>query len=364
VKSRAVWLLPLLAVALAVPLLAPAAFSAPIDDLAAQAEQLEKDLNAANVQVATVGDQLAAAQDRLDGLLAKIADANRRIELAEARTAELRALIADRAAAVYRNAGTDGPLEMIDVDDAGDAGSREKYTDVASARDDALVDELDAAKRDLQDERDEAEQLRKAAQEERDNLAAAKTEADAAAAHLQGLLDRVEGQMAEALRQLTIQRAAATAAAPRTGGGSGGSSGGGGSGGGGSSGGGSSGGGPPPLGHGGAGAAVAYAQAQVGKPYCNTNPARFGPDCYDCSGLTSSAWRAGGLTIPTVSGAQGAAYPRVPLSQLQPGDLITITSWGAHVGIWVGGGYVHATKPGDVVKYVPGGSVVDAVRPG
>ena len=125
-------------------------------------------------------------------------------------------------------------------------------------------------------------------------------------------------------------------------------------------------GGPPPIGNGGAGAAAAFAQAQVGKSYCNTG-ARFGPDCYDCSGLTTSSWRAGGLDIPKVSGAQGSAYPHVDLGSLQPGDLITTSSWSAHVGIWVGGGYVHATSYSsnpNAVKFVGGtGSVVDAVRP-
>jgi cell wall-associated NlpC family hydrolase len=119
---------------------------------------------------------------------------------------------------------------------------------------------------------------------------------------------------------------------------------------------------PVPSASGGAGAAVAFAQAQVGKPYCY---AGAGPDCYDCSGLTMRAWQAGGLSLPHFSGAQGSMFPRVPVSQLQPGDLITTSSWGAHVGIWVGGGYVHATHTGDFIKYVAGsGSVVDAVRPG
>src|SRR6266516_4047299 len=111
--------------------------------------------------------------------------------------------------------------------------------------------------------------------------------------------------------------------------------------------------------------AAAFAQAQVGKPYCNTG-ARFGPDCFDCSGLTTSAWRAGGLEIPTVSGAQGSAFPHVDLGSLQPGDLITTSSWSAHVGIWVGGGYVHATSyrnNPNAVKFVGGTGIVDAVRP-
>jgi peptidoglycan DL-endopeptidase CwlO len=172
---------------------------------------------------------------------------------------------------------------------------------------------------------------------ERDGVAAAKAEADSAASTQQKLLDQVKGDIEAELRNQTAARAAG---APKVSG-------------------------PGPLGSGGAGAAVAFAQAQVGKPYCNTG-ARFGPDCFDCSGLTTSSWRAGGLDIPTVSGAQGSAYPHVDTGSLQPGDLITTSSWSAHVGIWVGGGYVHATSyrnNPNAVKFIPGGSVVDAVRP-
>ncbi|MGH8985248.1 MAG: C40 family peptidase, partial [Acidimicrobiia bacterium] len=120
--------------------------------------------------------------------------------------------------------------------------------------------------------------------------------------------------------------------------------------------------GPPPMGSGGAGAAVGYAWAQVGKPYCY---AGTGPGCYDCSGLTMMAWAQGGISMPHYSGAQGSMFPAVSVGQLQPGDLITTSSWGSHVGIWVGGGYVHATHTGDFIKFVAGnGSVVAAVRPG
>ncbi len=169
---------------------------------------------------------------------------------------------------------------------------------------------------------------------ERDGVAAAKAQADSAAADQQKLLDQVKGDIEAELRSQTAARAANS--------------------------------GPGPLGSGGAGAAASYAQAQVGKAYCNTG-ARFGPDCFDCSGLTTSSWRAGGLSIPVTSGAQGAAFPHVNLGSLQPGDLITTSSWSAHVGIWVGGGYVHATSyrnNPNAVKFIEGtGSVVDAVRP-
>jgi cell wall-associated NlpC family hydrolase len=351
VKFRPIRLVPVLLVGLAAPLLVPTPSAGqPIDDLRAQAAQLEKDLQASNGNVAAVAEQLSAAEHRLSQAEATISAAQERIDAAQARIGELRVLIADRAAAIYRTAITGDPLEAMNSEEPSDAVARSKYTDAATAKDNALVDELSAAKDDLEAERAAAENARETARKERDELAAVKAAADAAAAEYEKLRSQVTGQIEEELARQTAQRAAAAlAAAPRTTPTTGG--------------GGTAPSGPPPLGNGGAGAAVAYASAQVGKPYCSTNPDRFGPNCYDCSGLTYSSWQAGGLTIPTVSGAQGSAYPRVPLDQLQPGDLITTSSWGAHVGIWVGGGYVHATTPGNPVKFVAG-SVVDAVRPG
>ncbi len=327
---------------LAITLLFPGYGDAqPSNDIQARAAQLEKDLSASNSQVATLGAQLADAQKRVDDAEAKIADADARIQVAQGEITRIKGLINDRAASIYKVAGASGPFDALNAKDAQDLTARSKYSDLAANHDDSLIQQLGAAKQDLSAQKDAAAQARAQAASERDSVASAKADADAAAASQQKLLDQVKGEIAQAL---AAQTAAKAASAPKVGGG----------------------GGPPPIGSGGAGAAVAYAQAQVGKPYCNTSD-RFGPSCYDCSGLTYSSWRAGGLTIPTVSGAQGSAYPHVNISDLQPGDLITTSSWSAHVGIWVGGGYVHATSYANnpnAVKFVGGsGSVVDAVRP-
>ena len=44
-----------------------------------------------------------------------------------------------------------------------------------------------------------------------------------------------------------------------------------------------------------AGTAVRYAFGAIGKPYVW---AADGPNGYDCSGLTSAAWRAAGKSLP------------------------------------------------------------------
>jgi cell wall-associated NlpC family hydrolase len=74
-----------------------------------------------------------------------------------------------------------------------------------------------------------------------------------------------------------------------------------------------------PLPAGTAGRILAYAEAQLGKPYIFGDA---GPDAFDCSGLAMMAYRAAGITIPRTSQAQWAYGTQIPASQVQPGDLV------------------------------------------
>ncbi|HEX9042058.1 MAG TPA: NlpC/P60 family protein [Trebonia sp.] len=99
-----------------------------------------------------------------------------------------------------------------------------------------------------------------------------------------------------------------------------------------------------------AGQAVAFAYAQLGKPYVW---GAAGPDSYDCSGLVQAAWASAGVSIPRVTYDQWASLPHVPMSDLQPGDLI-LYNGESHVAIYVGGGYIiDAPHTGAVVEKIP-----------
>ena len=113
------------------------------------------------------------------------------------------------------------------------------------------------------------------------------------------------------------------------------------------------------------GKAVAFAYAQLGKPY---QWGATGPGSYDCSGLVQAAWAAAGVTIPRTTYAQWAALPHISTSALEPGDLLYFDGIG-HVAVYVGGGYlIDAPQTGMDVQKVPlsgwyASTLVGAARP-
>jgi len=84
-------------------------------------------------------------------------------------------------------------------------------------------------------------------------------------------------------------------------------------------------------------AIVNAVRSKVGAPYAW---GAAGPSAFDCSGLTTWAYQQVGKTIPRTSQAQAAQGQRVPLDQLQPGDIIAYYGGASHVGIYVGNGMI------------------------
>jgi cell wall-associated NlpC family hydrolase len=113
---------------------------------------------------------------------------------------------------------------------------------------------------------------------------------------------------------------------------------------------------PPPSSPGGAGALQA-AESQIGVPYVwgGESPKGSGSPGFDCSGLTAWSWGQVGVGLPHFSGAQMADSTPVPISDLQPGDLLfygpggdTHVATGASVwitGLRLGGNFVGAGRP-------------------
>ncbi|MFE4218434.1 NlpC/P60 family protein [Streptomyces sp. NPDC056844] len=108
---------------------------------------------------------------------------------------------------------------------------------------------------------------------------------------------------------------------------------------------------------------LAFARAQIGKPYVW---GATGPSSYDCSGLTQAAWREAGVDLPRTTWDQVEVGTRVATADLQPGDLVFFYDDISHVGIYKGDGMmIHAPKPGANVReesiyYMP---IYGSVRP-
>jgi cell wall-associated NlpC family hydrolase len=94
--------------------------------------------------------------------------------------------------------------------------------------------------------------------------------------------------------------------------------------------------------------AAQTALAQIGDPYVW---AAAGPDAFDCSGLTSYAWAAAGVSLPHSSSQQYNYGTHVSRSQVRAGDLVFFYSPISHVGIAINNTQmVNAPTFGDPVK--------------
>jgi peptidoglycan DL-endopeptidase CwlO len=96
--------------------------------------------------------------------------------------------------------------------------------------------------------------------------------------------------------------------------------------------------------------AVAFAYAQLGKPY---RWGATGPGSYDCSGLAQAAWASAGVSIPRDTYQQWAALPHISASSLEPGDLLFYDAEG-HVAMYAGNGeIIDAPQTGMDVQRIP-----------
>ncbi|HEX3513956.1 MAG TPA: C40 family peptidase [Trebonia sp.] len=97
-----------------------------------------------------------------------------------------------------------------------------------------------------------------------------------------------------------------------------------------------------------------------------------GPSSFDCSGLVQWSFAQAGIVMPRVAADQALSGPAVPVSQLEPGDLLfyrtdpTAPDYISHVAIYLGNGWmIQAPEPGENVEVVPaafGSEFAGAIR--
>jgi cell wall-associated NlpC family hydrolase len=115
--------------------------------------------------------------------------------------------------------------------------------------------------------------------------------------------------------------------------------------------------------------ALRAAESRQGLPYVW---GAAGPSAFDCSGLVQWSFAQAGVVMPRVAADQARTGPAVPVSQLEPGDLLfyhtdpTAPGYISHVAIYLGNGWmIQAPQPGLHVQIVPanfGSQFAGAIR--
>ncbi|MFE1552322.1 NlpC/P60 family protein [Streptomyces sp. NPDC058718] len=291
----------------------PAATRATVDRLFEEAEKATEGFNQADEKtdalrrtVSRAQDGLARGQDRIN---------------------HMRGALGSVAGAQYRSGGIDPALALLLSSDPDSYLDRASALDRVTARQGAALGELRREQRRLNQKRDEARTALAELERSRADVARHKR--------------TVERKLAEARRvlaALTVEERADYDRASRSGGRA------------------DAAGELPPLadlgpGSSRASAAVIAARSAIGKPYVW---GATGPSGFDCSGLMVWSYRQAGISLPRTSQGQRHAGRQVPLSQAQPGDLVTYRGDASHVGIYAGNGQViHAPYPGARVRYDP-----------
>jgi len=291
-----------------------------LDQLNRESDQLVEQYNQSN-------EALQRIRRSLKGLRAQASGA-------EADVRKLQQVLGARASAAYVQGAGSAVAAVLGSDDPAAAIARVQVLELLAANDGDLMDQLGVAGQALDERKRNLVAAERAQAAEVDRLQAKKAEVERAADKTRALLSR----MRAADRPSAPTRPSNPVAPPPPAGGGGGGGG------------------------GGATAVVAYARAQVGKPYCYGGS---GPGCFDCSGLTMMAWRQAGVSLPHSSAAQYNVGRRISASELQPGDLIFYYSPISHVSVYIGGGQrISATHTGDYVRVQSlGSSIVGYARP-
>ena len=326
----------------------PAAGDA-ISDARAKAAAIESQLTQAQDQMSALSQQYDAAQYRLSQINSGIATTKAHVAADEAQVAQDKATLSKAAVANYISDGTAASQNPIFSGNEKTLGATTEYNKIAQGDISLAVANLHTAENSLnaqvsqlQGEQSQAQSQVAIEQNAVNQNAQAVQQQKSALAQEQGQIAQLvqQQQQAEAAAAAKAaqqrQQAAAAAVAVQKSSSSPSVSR--------SSGGASLAGmnqaAPPPSSAGGAGA-VQAAESQIGVPYVwgGESPKGSGSPGFDCSGLTAWSWGQVGVGLPHFSGAQMADSAPVPVSDLQPGDLLFYGPGGSdHVAMYVGGG--------------------------
>jgi peptidoglycan DL-endopeptidase CwlO len=311
--------------------------------LRAQAAKVQHTINRMNDQVETVVEQFNANQEALQETLDRQHDTARRLQAARKRLAASERVMDERIRAIY----IDGPVtrlgQFLEVQTVNDAVTMAHYQQSVTDADVQSIASVERSKRELSSVAETLAGQQRQQESIRAKLSSQRRDIEHRLAQQRDYLDRLSGEVkqavqaeqrrqeelrrqalarklaaeraarAKAAREAAARQAAAQQDAAQT----------------------SS--GPSSA----AEQAIAFARAQIGKPY---QWGATGPDSFDCSGLTMSAYASAGVSIPRTSREQWNIGTHIgSMADLAPGDLV-FYAYGSspstihHVGLYVGDG--------------------------
>ncbi len=357
-----------------------------ISDLQAQAAQLQQSISTTNSQLEATGQQYDAAQYHLSQINGQISATKQQIATDQAKVAKDIATLRKASVNAYVTDGSAATQNPLFAQNQQVLGSMQVYNSVAEGDLSTAVANLHTDQTQLNTQQDQLQTQQSNAQDQVDAAQQAKQQESQLEQQQQGELSQDTGQIATLVAQRQAAEAAAEQAATQarlaaaqqqqqqptstqvTVQGAGGN-------------------GPAgtttttaptttaapadtsttsggsstnsqanftaPPGASGASVAVQAALSQVGVPYVTGG--RTPGVGFDCSGLTSWAWGQAGVSLTPYSGAQMQETAPVPVSDLEPGDLLFYGPGGDnHVAMYIGNGQqVEATTPGSTVMVNP-----------
>ncbi|MGV8848709.1 MAG: NlpC/P60 family protein [Propionibacteriaceae bacterium] len=286
-----------------------------VDGARTQLEQLEQQQSEIDAKYTAVQVTLEASQKVLDQARGDSATQGSKV-------ASLKSQVGQIALQQYRSSGIDTTTQLLVTDDVQSFLSGLSTIKKANDNTSALLQDYQSAQADLADLQRAAEAETKQIVAKQASLSDLKEQSDQKVAAAQALLDKLTTQQkkeleaaraAAAARQATqtdTSRSTArttTVTAPASGGSDR------------------------------ARTALNFALSQVGKSYVR---GATGPNSYDCSGLTGTAYAQVGVGLPRTSQAQYGVGTPVSLANLAPGDLVFYYSGISHVAIYIGNGMI------------------------
>jgi cell wall-associated NlpC family hydrolase len=311
----------------------------------AEAAQIAAQIQAQGTKLAILSENYDQDQIRVQQLDQQMATTQTQVGQTQSQVAAARSSLRQLAIESYTSGTSDDDFEQLFAPSGERAAAVQEYQQVASQSVSGAIDRLDQSESVLSAQESALQTTQSQA---RTTLAAAQVARQGAQAELanqQSTLSKLKGNIATLVAQRQAAQAAAQAAAfaarvaaaqraaqlaqQSVGASDAGLA-------------------PVPAVPGGGGAeAVAAAESQIGVPYvwAGATPGVG----FDCSGLTMWAWAHAGVSLAHSAAAQYDESVHVPLSDLQPGDLLF---------------YQEGDTIGHVTMYVGPGQMVQAMETG